>query len=69
MKMCERFLTVPSKLIGFFMSRGLYKSKTIKQAERLLALWDAIAELSMHVEGGAVFELPMKSTRIKQLKI
>jgi len=62
--MCERFLTVPSKLIGFFMSRGL-----LKQAERLLALWDAIAELSMHVEGGAVFELPMKSTRIKQLKI
>jgi hypothetical protein len=58
-----------SKLIGFFMSRSLYKSKTIKQAERLLALWDGIADLAARMEGGAMFELPMKSTRIRQLRL
>jgi hypothetical protein len=40
-----------------------------KQAERLLALWDGIADLATRMEGGAMFELPMKSTRIKQLKL
>jgi hypothetical protein len=58
-----------SKLIGFFFSRGLYKSKFLKQAERLLALWDVITEISSRVEGGAMFELPMASTRLKQLKV
>jgi hypothetical protein len=58
-----------SKLIGFFMSRGLYKSKLTKQTERLLALWESIEGLAARVEGGAMFELPMTSTRIKQLKI
>lgn len=58
-----------SKLIGFFMSRSLYKSKITKQAERLLALWEGITDLASRMEGGAMFELPMKSIRIKQLKI
>ncbi len=51
------------------MTPALYKSKTTKQAERLLALWDGITDLASRVEGGAMFELPMKSTtRFKQLK-
>jgi hypothetical protein len=58
-----------SKLIGFFMAPALYKSKVTKQAERLLALWEGIADLATRMEGGAMFELPMKSTRIKQLKL
>jgi hypothetical protein len=58
-----------SKLIGFFMSRALYKSKLTKQVERLLALWDGMVDLAERVEGGAVFELPMKSvSRFPQLK-
>jgi hypothetical protein len=58
-----------SKLIGFFMSRALYKSKLKKQAERLLALWDGMVDLAKRVEGGAMFELPTKSTtRFPQLK-
>ena len=57
-----------SKLIGYFMSRGLYKSKLTKQAERVLVLWDSIVDLATRVEGGAMFELPMKSNRIKQMK-
>ncbi|MBG0795896.1 hypothetical protein IYY11_21290 [Methylocystis sp. H62] len=58
-----------SKLIGFFMSPSLYKSKITKQAERLLALWEGIVDLAGRVEGGAMFELPMKTTtRFRQLK-
>jgi len=36
--------------------------------ERILALWNAIETQSQIVAGGAMFELPMKSTRIEQLK-
>ncbi|HEY8162392.1 MAG TPA: hypothetical protein VIF34_09020 [Methylocystis sp.] len=58
-----------SKLIGFFLAPALYKSKLTKQAERLLALWDSMNDLSARIEGGAMFELPVKSSRIKQLKL
>ncbi len=58
-----------SKLIGFFMSRAVYKAKITKQAERVLALWEAIVDLAARVEGGAMFELPMTTTRIRQLKL
>jgi hypothetical protein len=58
-----------SKLIGFFLSKGLYKSKVTKQVERLLALWGNIETLTSKVEGGAMFELQMKSSRIKQLRV
>ncbi len=58
-----------SKLIGFFLSSGLNKAKLTKQAERIFALWEGIVELSARMEGGAMFELPMTSTRIKQIKI
>jgi hypothetical protein len=58
-----------SRLIGFFLSAGLQKAKSIKQLERILALWETIESLCSHVGGGAVFELPMKSTRVKQLKV
>ena len=56
-----------SRLVGFFMSKGLYKSPLLKKAERLLALWEGIIGLAERVDGGAMFELPMTSTRIKQL--
>lgn len=57
-----------SNLVGFFMSSGMYKSKLVKQAERLLALWEPMVELASRMAGGAMFELPMTSSRIKQLK-
>lgn len=57
-----------SRLVGFFLSKGLYKSSVIKQMERILALWPIIEAQSGLVSGGAMFELPMRSTRIKQLK-
>ncbi|ESX09645.1 hypothetical protein X727_08685 [Mesorhizobium sp. L103C119B0] len=37
--------------------------------ERLLALWCTIEKQSEIVAGGAMFELPIKSTRIEQLKV
>lgn len=57
-----------SRLVGFFLSKGLYKSPVIKQMERLLVLWPTIEQQSTLVAGGAMFELPMKSTRIEQLR-
>ena len=56
-----------SHLVGFFLSKGLYKSPLIKQMERILSLWSAIETQAQIVQGGAMFELPMTSTRIKQI--
>lgn len=56
-----------SNLVGFFLSKGLYKSKVVKQMERILALWEAIETQAGIVQGGAMFELPMTTTRLKQL--
>jgi hypothetical protein len=57
-----------SRLIGFFLSKGLYKATIVRQMERILALWSGIEALSATVQGGAMFELPGTSSRIKQLK-
>ncbi|AVC51937.1 hypothetical protein RLV_6816 [Rhizobium leguminosarum bv. viciae] len=54
-------------MVGFFLSKGLYKSPLIKQMERLLALWQTIETQAGLVQGGAMFELSMTSTRVKQL--
>ncbi|MGO6777681.1 hypothetical protein ACCS92_03825 [Rhizobium ruizarguesonis] len=56
-----------SHLVGFFLSKGLYKSPLIKQMERILALWQTIETQAGLVQGGAMFELSMTSTRVKQL--
>jgi hypothetical protein len=58
-----------SNLIGFFLSEGLYKAPVTKQMERILALWSNIETVCATVQGGAMFELPLKSTRLRQLKI
>lgn len=57
-----------SNLIRLFLSEGLYKAPVAKQAERLLALWPTIESVCSTVQGGAVFELPLRSTRLRQLK-
>ena len=58
-----------SRLVGFFLSRGLNKAKVIKQFERILAHWDNIETIEGHASGGAIYELPMTTTRIRQLKL
>ncbi|MER9869927.1 DUF5615 family PIN-like protein [Mesorhizobium sp. M0136] len=57
-----------SRLVGFFLSKGLYKAPLVKQMERILALWGAMETQSGIVAGGAMFMLPMKSTKLEQLK-
>jgi PIN like domain len=57
-----------SRLIGFFLSNGLNKSRVTKQAERILAQWDSIERQYKSMQGGAVFELQMKGTFLRQLK-
>lgn len=58
-----------SRLIGFFLSKGLYKAKVIKQMERILAMWENINTLADTVEGGAMFELPINGGRARQLRL
>ena len=58
-----------SNLIGLFLSEGLYKAPVAKQMERLLALWPTIETVCSTVQGGAMFELPVRSTRLRQMKI
>lgn len=63
----ERQAFRASKLVGFFLSRGVYESKVTKQMERLLALWDVIEKQVDLVAGGSMFELPQKSTKLRPL--
>ena len=58
-----------STLIGLFLTAGLNKAPVIKQMERILALWPTIVTVPKTVQGGAMYELPMKGTRLRQLKI
>lgn len=58
-----------SRLIGFFLSKGLGKAPVIKQTERLLALWPSIEALSSTVAPGAMFELQMRSARVDQMRL
>jgi PIN like domain len=58
-----------SNLIGLFLSEGMYKAPVIKQMERILALWPNIVTVCKTVQGGAMFELPLKRTLLRQLKI
>ncbi|KSV87126.1 hypothetical protein N181_19560 [Sinorhizobium fredii USDA 205] len=57
-----------SKIVGMFLSAGLYKSTVLKQAERLIALWPVIETVAGNVSGGSMFELPMKSSKLSALK-
>src|SRR3981189_895157 len=58
-----------SNLIGLFLSQGLNKAPVTKQMERILVLWPSIVTVCRTVEGGAMFELLIKATRLRQLKL
>lgn len=65
----ERQAFQNSKLTGFFMSPALKKARVIKQLERLCALWDNIVALSSAAAPGALYELPIKTTSPRQLRL
>ena len=58
-----------SNLIGLFLAPALNKSPVIKQTERILALWPSIVTVCQTVQGGAMFELPMKTALLRQFKV
>lgn len=58
-----------SRLVGFFLSKGLYKAPLVKQMERLLVLWPHLEQSVAIVDGGAMFELQMSSNRLRQIKL
>ncbi|WP_187182083.1 hypothetical protein [Rhizobium sp. WL3] len=64
----EKMAFQSSRIIGMFLSSGLYKAPVLKQAERLIALWPTIELVSKNVSGGSMFELPIKSTKLSPLK-
>jgi len=57
-----------SRLVGIFLVKAVHKAPVTKKMERLLAVWPALEVLAETVEGGAMFELPIKGTRVRQLK-
>jgi hypothetical protein len=57
-----------SKMTGFFLSRGLQKANVQQQMARLLVLWEAMEALATGAKGGSMYELPIKSNRIKKLR-
>ncbi|MFL1463884.1 hypothetical protein ACI6QG_16865 [Roseococcus sp. DSY-14] len=56
-----------SRLIGIFLASAVCKAPVAKQAERILALWPSIEAVEATVAGGAMFELPMTSLRLRQI--
>lgn len=66
-KRAERDAFRASRLIGFFLSAGLNKAPLVKQAERILALWNGIETFAARSRPGSMYELPMTSTRIGTL--
>lgn len=54
-----------SKLVGFFLAPGLQKAKLTKQMERLMALWEIVEKQVELVGGGAMFEIPTSSSKLR----
>lgn len=57
-----------SRLVGIFLAKAVHKAPVVKKMERILAVWPALEALADTVEGGAMFELPISGTRLRQLK-
>ena len=65
----ERQAFIDARLTGFFMAPALKKAPVLRQLERLCALWDNIVTAASITAPGALFELPIKTPRIRQLKL
>jgi hypothetical protein len=51
------------------MAPALKQAPVLKQLARLCMLWDTIITAAEITESGALFELPIKSARVRQLKL
>lgn len=63
----EKQLFQHSNLIGFFFSRSLQKAKLTRKMERLMALWETIEAQAKLVRGGSMFEIGIRSSKLKTL--
>lgn len=63
----ERAALRSSSLTAFFLSRALAKVSVVRQLIRILQLWDVIELTTGTVQGGAAYELPEKSVKLRQL--
>jgi PIN like domain len=57
------------RLTGFFLSAGLQKTSILRLAARLLLLWEIMRTQYSLVEAGAIFELPVRSTKLRQIRL
>lgn len=64
----ERAAFRSSRLVGIFLAKAVHKAPVVKKMERLLAVWPALEALADTVEGGAMFELTIAGTRLRQLR-
>ncbi|WP_375463067.1 hypothetical protein [uncultured Methylobacterium sp.] len=64
----ERAAFRSSRLVGIFLAKAVHKAPVVKKMERLLAVWPALESLADTVEGGAMFELTIAGTRLRQLR-
>lgn len=58
-----------SRLVGVFLASAVHKAPVVKKMERILCVWPALEALSTTVEGGAMFELPISGSRLRQLRV
>lgn len=64
----ERAAWRRTDLVGFFLQRGWRKLRVHQQAAHLLLWWPRLVEQYGLVRGGALFELPVRSTsKFRQL--
>ena len=65
----EREAWRSSKLTGFFLSKGLQKAPVLRLTARLLLLWEIMRTQYALVEAGAIFELPVRSNKLRQIRL
>ena len=64
----ERAALRSSNLTAFFLTRSLANKTSIeKQMIRILQLWDVMESTVKNVQGGAAYELPERSLKLRQL--
>ena len=56
-----------SRLIAFIFAPALQKGTTLKKMERLMVLWSKIETQVGLVQGGSMFEIPVKGDRLRLL--
>lgn len=65
----EKQALLRSGLTGFILSSSLEKMATIELTGRLLLRWPLIEQQARLVTGGALFQIPIRGARLRQLHL